>query len=143
VTRVSDGKTLLRFDRAFLAAMDPKGGYAAVSDVDGRVFLYPLDGRARDQLQGPSSAMTDLRFSADGSQLVAAGLDGMARVWSVPSGVLLAQLRGPGSMDRAAFTPDGRRLVTGHGDGSIRIWELPLRPLELSLEDPAERAGMI
>lgn len=141
VTRVSDGKTLLRFNRAFLAAMDPKGRYAAVSDVDGRVFLYPLDGRARDQLQGPSSAMTNLRFSPDGTQLVAAGLDGMARVWSVPSGVLLAQLRGPGSMDRAAFTPDGRRLVTGHGDGIIRIWELPPRPLELPLEDPAERAG--
>jgi WD40 repeat protein len=139
VTRVSNGKSILRFDRAYLAAMDPKGRYVATSDVDGRVFLYPLDGRALVQLQGSSSVMTDLRFSADGTQLLAAGLDGTARVWSVPGGVLLAQLRGPGSMERAVFSPDGRRLVTGHGDGSIRTWELPPRPLELSLETPAER----
>jgi WD40 repeat protein len=141
VTRVSDGKSLLRFDEAFLAAMDPKGRYAATSDVNGRVFLYPLDGPGRAQLQGPSSTMTGLRFSADGTQLVAAGLDGMARIWSVPGGVLLAQLRGPGSMTRAEFSPDGRRLVTGHGDGSLRIWELLPRPLELPLETPAERAA--
>jgi hypothetical protein len=52
VTRVSNGKSILRFDRAYLAAMDPKGRYVATSDVDGRVFLYPLDGRAHVQLQG-------------------------------------------------------------------------------------------
>jgi WD40 repeat protein/DNA-binding SARP family transcriptional activator len=64
-------------------------------------------------------------FSADGTRLVTAGLDGTARVWDTASGEAQFILTGhEGQLQCAEFSPDGQRLATGGDDGTARIWDL-------------------
>ena len=68
--------------------------------------------------------------------------DRSARVWEVPSGELVAILRGHGdSLTSGAFSHDGRYIVTAGWDRSARVWaassgrtvqRLPLRVLNSS-----------
>lgn len=137
VRRVKDGSEVVELQRVFVAAMDRAGAYVATADVDGRVLLHGLDDGRSMELQGPGSPVRDLEFSRDGALLVAGGIDGVARVWQVVDGRLLAELRGGArTVSRAGLSPDSRRVLTGHGDGSLRVWELPSQPLKLELEDP-------
>ena len=63
-------------------------------------------------------------FSPDGTKVVTASHDRMARLWDAASGKELAVL--PGHEDevwRAAFSPDGTKVVTASADGTARLWD--------------------
>ena len=63
-------------------------------------------------------------FSSDGSRVVTASDDKIARVWDAKTGAVLATLSG--HTDRvisAAFSPDGSRIVTASQDGTARLWD--------------------
>ena len=63
-------------------------------------------------------------FSPDGSRVLSAGLDNVARVWDARSGKALAELKGHSdSVVRASFSPDGSRAVTASDDGTARVWD--------------------
>jgi WD40 repeat protein len=67
-------------------------------------------------------------FSPNGTQIVTAGPDGTARIWSARGRQQLAVLTKPGSrpLSSAAFSPDGKQIVTANDDGSVRIWSTEL-----------------
>jgi WD40 repeat protein len=49
---------------------------------------------------------------------------GTVRLWDVPSGTLLHDVRGnAGEIAALAFSPDGRTLLTGSYDGTARFWD--------------------
>ncbi|MDQ1521802.1 MAG: hypothetical protein QOI55_2875, partial [Actinomycetota bacterium] len=65
-----------------------------------------------------------LAVSADGRRVAVGDKQGTVRVFSLPGGALVSELRGQrGRVFGLAFLPDGR-LATGDGAGSLRLWDL-------------------
>ena len=129
-----DGHIIRSLPTAFHQAMDPSGTRVAIAAFDGRITLTTT-GRPTIPLLEPGTPATDVRFSADGSMVLAATLDGVTRVWASADAAPLAVLRGDGSAtQQAVLSPNGRLLATGHNDGSVRIWAMPSRPLPLSMK---------
>src|SRR6185295_12044720 len=70
------------------------------------------------------AGLTHAAFSPRGDKMVTSSFDGIARVWDVSSGTLLATLKGhQGVVERATFSPDGSRIITASRDGTARIWD--------------------
>jgi WD40 repeat protein len=62
--------------------------------------------------------------SGDGRLLVTTSTDGTARVWALPSGVLVTDLIGhTNQVTGAAFSSDGASVVTWSLDGTARVWD--------------------
>ena len=62
------------------------------------------------------------RYNRDGSRILTAGADGVARVYEAPTHRLLAVLDHGAPVSDAAFGPDGRRVVTAGADGTVKVW---------------------
>jgi WD40 repeat protein/DNA-binding SARP family transcriptional activator len=76
-------------------------------------------------LVGHSAHIRSVAISADGTQLVSAGDDNMARVWDAVSGRELRTLAGHGKFIAAiALSPDEQRLATASDDHTVRIWDM-------------------
>jgi WD40 repeat protein len=68
--------------------------------------------------------VTSAVFSQDGTRLLTASNDRVARIWDVASGRLVLALQGhAGIVSKAAFSPDGQFVVTASWDGTARVWE--------------------
>lgn len=78
--------------------------------------------RPPHKLLGHTGRITVAALSADSKQLVTAGLDGLAKVWALPSGLELATFEHGDAVTSVAFVPGMARLVTGSRDGTARIW---------------------
>jgi WD40 repeat protein len=65
-----------------------------------------------------------LRFSADGSTLVAARGDGSLQLWDAATGKELLRQRGESPISCLRFRADGKVVATGHGDSSILLWDV-------------------
>ncbi len=75
-------------------------------------------------LYGHEAEATFAAYSADGTRVVTASLDGTCRVWDALTGQPLAVLSGhDGVVWSAAFSPDGTRIVTAGSDKTARIWD--------------------
>jgi WD40 repeat protein len=125
VWRTADG-TLVR------KRGDVSAGPLAVSS-DGRLLAAPAAGGAvaiRDSRTlapvrwlrrgGPFTAAS---FSADGSQVVTAGADGLSRIWDLRSGSLVRVLRGAqDALTDTEFSADGRLVVGASRDHQARVW---------------------
>ena len=74
--------------------------------------------------------LADAVLNRAGTEVVTAGRDGVARIWSTTSHKQLAVLRGgpvaPNgagvSLNSAVFSPDGKEILTASNDGTARIW---------------------
>ncbi|MCK6530617.1 hypothetical protein L6R50_24675 [Myxococcota bacterium] len=90
------------------------------------------------RIPAPGAGIRDVALSPDGRILAAGGLDGVARIWSVEGGALLAELHGHGDrIARVEFGPDGSWLATGSWDRSARRWDLSglSRPVATVVEE--------
>ena len=63
-------------------------------------------------------------FTADGSRLITAGVDGTVRVWDAALGTQLQQFDDTGRAAVVAVSRDGRHVLTGQGTHGARLWEL-------------------
>ena len=63
-------------------------------------------------------------FSPDSKKVVAAGVDGILRLWDIRSGKELRKIDAQsGRIWSVCFSADGRSVISGGFDGSIRIWD--------------------
>jgi len=68
--------------------------------------------------------INDANFSPDGSRVVTASNETLARVWDTASGQLLLSLGGhTGRVHTAEFSRDGRSIVTASWDTSAKVWD--------------------
>ena len=63
-------------------------------------------------------------FNPDGTKILAACVDGAARILDASNGAILQKLQEhQGSLCDARYSPDGTRIVTSSHDKTIRIWD--------------------
>jgi WD40 repeat protein len=63
-------------------------------------------------------------YSHDGTRIVTASDDHIARIWDAQSGVQLAALQGhTDGVNSAAYSPDGLQVVTASADKTARLWD--------------------
>ena len=126
-------RTFTEPTRIAVAAAAPGGGVVATGDARGVVRLRDAGtGRVVDAADA-GARLTQLAFSRDGGRLLAAGRDGVARLWRVEDATLRdgRELRGHrGPIVTAAFSADGRRAVTASDDHTARIWDVGSGKLE-------------
>jgi WD40 repeat protein len=76
-------------------------------------------------LSDQNAKATFADFSPDGTQIVTASEDGIARIWDASTGKLFASLAADDhAIYCARFSPDGSKIVTASGDNAAHIWEL-------------------
>ncbi|MEW2359772.1 hypothetical protein [Spirillospora sp. NPDC029432] len=115
-------------------AFSPGGGLVAATDLDGSVWLW--DPVRHRQLGRSIPAMSDIRFSPDGTLLAAPGpgvrpgsttADRAVRLWDAATQRPVGRPLYPSDVPNAVFTevefaPDGKRLATS-GNTAVRLWE--------------------
>jgi WD40 repeat protein len=105
---------------------------------DGQGPLCPgsvsSDGLAPTQSASANSNVYSVAYSPDGSRIVTASEDNMARIWEAQTGRLLGSLEHDSQVDSAAFSPDGTRIVTASDDGIARVWDVNTRKLLVCLK---------
>jgi WD40 repeat protein len=112
-------------------AVSPDGRWAAVATADARIVL--LDARtgkvAASWPTGGADA-NDLVFNPSSTALLAAGDDGISRIWLVGERRLYAELGGALSgVRRVAWSPDGTTVAAGGFDARVRLYDVRARRL--------------
>jgi WD40 repeat protein/pyrimidine deaminase RibD-like protein len=133
------------------AVFTPDAKYVVTADMTGAADVWDTTTgqkvSAMRPLQGSGSpraaptnfahyevAVGNAGFSPDGSRVVVASADRVARVWETLSGRLLATLSGHSDVvSNASFSPDGSRIVTASRDGTAIVWDADTGRLETRL----------
>jgi WD40 repeat protein/ABC-type sugar transport system substrate-binding protein len=99
-------------------------GRAAATDEAERAVREVIEHRGRSLrlLRHPDSVLA-VAWSPDGSRLLTAGRDGVARIWDAEGGGLRAELHHDALVVDAAWSPDGLRLATAAYDKTARVWD--------------------
>jgi eukaryotic-like serine/threonine-protein kinase len=104
------------------AALSPDGKWVATGNADGSLKLWNTSGEASVATMKMERAVGGLVFSATGTRVL--GRDhGTVRIWSVPAGNLIAEIRPGTDIRAAAFDNYGLRVATARSDGSARVWD--------------------
>jgi WD40 repeat protein len=95
--------------------------YPAASPI---FALQQLQARSPNSLLAHKTGVNSASFSADGTQVVTASVDGMARVWDLQSGQSTPLKGHTAGVNSASFSADGTQVMTVSNDGTARVWDL-------------------
>jgi WD40 repeat protein len=70
------------------------------------------------------SIIIALAFSPNGEYLAIAGLDSIARIWQVKTGVQVCSVSHEDIITAISFSPDGQYMATASEDGTAQIWQV-------------------
>jgi WD40 repeat protein len=124
---VASGKDVQRLagaQEAAVVAFAPKRPHIAVGEWSGPILIWNLaNGQRTRTLEGHTSRVTDLRYSADGRRILTASRDHTARIWNAHTGREIVRLAGHSvPVWWAVFTADERRVLTSGHDG-VFVWD--------------------
>ena len=99
--------------------------FVVIASLDRTARVFRTDGFEVAVLAGNHGGVLDARWSADGTSVVTAGEDGLARVWD-PGVLPVLGLLGKhdGAVNSLHLSLDGRLAVTAGADNTARIWRL-------------------
>ncbi len=110
-------KMLTSADGRWLATADEQGITLWETASHNRVVNIP-------GVVGESAENFEMAFSPAGSRIAATLPLGMTGIWSVPSGLKVAELSEHTQMVQAlAWTADGKRIATASREGTIKLWD--------------------
>ena len=82
-------------------------------------------------LSGHTNRLTSAVFSPDGTRIVTASYDNLARLWDA-TGRPIAILKGHTDIvNSAVFSPDGTHILTASEDGTARLWDAQGQPIAI------------
>lgn len=103
-------------DDALVCVWEPQQSRGAVFDA--------ATGSLVSRLTGHVGLMTSCRFHPDGTRVLTAGFDNLARVFDARSGEELLVLRGhSGPVMFGAYTSNGDRIITTSFDSTAKLWD--------------------
>jgi WD40 repeat protein len=108
------------------ADLSPDGERLAIATNTGEVGLLDVSTAewVRAPVGGHLNTVITLRFSADGTTVVSAGLDGRVALWDGMTGELLGSVAvSPNVATGAGFAPDGHTVVIASTDGTLARWD--------------------
>lgn len=94
--------------------------------IDGNTIELRYEREAlKNVLRGHIDEVWDVAFSPNGKLLASASGDHSIRLWSVETGVELANLNGhTRDVFGVAFSPEGRHLASASFDNTVRLWDV-------------------
>lgn len=117
----------LRHDGMIMcAAFDRSGRRVATGGTDGKVRLWnAADGALLKTLDGHTSIVRSVQFSADDHRLLTAAHDASVRVWTLDSARAVAQLADPavGLATQALYAPGQSQIAVATQSGNIWLWQ--------------------
>jgi WD40 repeat protein len=114
-----DGKTVAVSGFEMHKPLKERGNLIALFDTATRTFL-PL------QLEGHSSAITEVLYSPDQKLIASADMQGNIRLWDSATGALIKEIPEVSPFPvQLRFLDGGRTLVMGSGDGTLKFFEVP------------------
>jgi len=113
----------------------PDGKILAVT-VQDNINLYDSKTRALlKTLEGHTSSVCSVCFSADGMLLASGSNDNTLKLWSVESGELQKTMKGhTDTIYSVQFSPDGKRLASGSSDYTVKLWNVEDGELQKTLK---------
>jgi WD40 repeat protein len=114
------------FDRqtgSLLRSWQADGGKLEVDRFD---VVYTSTGRCP---VGPFFGALTIQLSPDGTLMAVAAMDGIIRVWSLETGLLVATHRGhEAPVTDVAFSSDGIQLASIDRAGAVKLWDAVKEP---------------
>jgi hypothetical protein len=107
---------------ALALSADGKTLAAACGDHSVRLFDFATQKEIKN-LQGHSSPVMDVCFSADGKYLLSGSWDGSVVLWNWESGAIEHTFKSPASVMRCAMLPDGKHAVVDR-IMAMEFWDL-------------------
>lgn len=110
-------------DGRYAITLEPCAQSSIATITCGSVRIWDTQtGNLVTDLQMPAAA-SKMDISSDGKYIATANADAVARVWEIPSGKLVSELRGhQGKINDVHFSPDGTQVVTASDDKTARVW---------------------
>ncbi len=141
VWRASDGTPLYTLNHAHQvarASVSPDGVTLATGTCatvvnescrEGSVWLWDLStGRLIRKLQGLTTSVDGLAYTADGSSLLIGTRDGLVRIYATSDYEPRFEIFSPGGISALALSADAGLLATAGGDGQVHLWKVVYRP---------------
>jgi WD40 repeat protein len=102
------------------------------------------DGKEVASFETGDEGYDGVKFSPDGTRLATWGESGIARVWDLATGALVAKLdhSAKSEINRAAFSPDAALLATTGADGFAIIWDVRTQAVVHRIQGSTKPGGL-
>jgi WD40 repeat protein len=114
----------------YSVSFSPDGKTFAAGSADNKAYVWDLASRTLLAALPHPGPVLSVTYGLSSDVLATGGVDGVARMWALPSPVLAGF---EGSVFTVAFSPDGRYLIAASGNGLLRRLDVtsPSRPRQL------------